>query len=396
MPITGAGDLPPDYPAFLEAIKARIQRARLAAAVSVNVELIATYWDLGREIVERQEREGWGASVIERLAADLRRALPGTQGFTARNIYHARAFYLAYTREARELAANLKQPVSDLDPELDAETLPAPVAQLPWGHNILLLQKLDEPALRLWYARQSTAQGWSRKVLWHQIETNLHERLGRTDQATNFARTLPAPQSDLARELVKDPYNFEFLAIADDAHERHLEQGLLSHLREFLLELGVGFAFVGSQYQLIVGGEEFFVDLLFYHLKLRCFVVIDLKMEAFRPEFAGKMGFYLTAVDEQLRHAGDQPSIGLILCKEKNAVVVEYTLRDVANPIGVAEYRVSAALPAPFRDNLPTTGALEAELRSAVAHVGIQETAQASAKDAIESSADDERGLHSE
>lgn len=364
-PASGHDNLPADYPAFLESLKARIQRAQLAAAVAVNRELIATYWDLGREIVERQEREGWGASVIERLAADLRRALPGTRGFTARNIYHARAFYLAYTRDASEHAANLKQAVSDLDSELDASTLPGPVAQIPWGHNILLLQKLDDPVLRLWYARQSTAQGWSRKVLWHQIDTRLHERLGRADQATNFARTLPAPQSDLARELIKDPYNFEFLAIAEDAHERHLEQGLLAHLREFLLELGVGFAFVGSQYRLVVGGEEFFLDLLFYHLTLRCFVVIDLKMEAFRPEFAGKMGFYLTAVDEQLRHPGDQPSIGLILCKEKNAIVVEYTLRDVAKPIGVSEYRVSATLPAPLRDSLPTVGALEAEIRSA-------------------------------
>lgn len=377
----GRDALPPDYPVFLEAIKARIQRARLAAAVSVNVELIATYWDLGREIVERQEREGWGASVIARLSADLRAAFPGVRGFTERNIAYARAFYLAYTRDVQERAAILQQPVAELDPELDGVSLPAAIARIPWGHNVRLLDKVADPVLRLWYARQSTAQGWSRKVLWHQIETRLHERLGRTDQATNFTRTLPAPQSDLARELVKDPYNFEFLAIADDAHERHLERGLLSHLREFLLELGVGFAFVGSQYRVVVGGEEFFVDLLFYHLKLRCFVVIDLKMEAFRPEFVGKMGFYLTAVDEELRHAGDQPSIGLILCKEKNAVVVEYTLRDVAKPIGVSEYRVSAALPAPLRDSLPTTGALEAELRSATAEVSARENALEDATD---------------
>lgn len=381
-PVAAREHLPADYPAFFEALKARIQRARLTAAVAVNRELIATYWDLGREIIERQEQEGWGASVIARLSADLRAAFPGVKGFTERNIAYARAFYLAYTRDVREHAAILQQPVAELDPDLDGVSLPEPVARIPWGHNVRLLDKVADPVLRLWYARQSTAQGWSRKVLWHQIDTRLHERLGRADQATNFARTLPAPQSDLARELVKDPYSFEFLAIAEDAHERHLEQGLLAHLREFLLELGVGFAFVGSQHRLVVGGEEFFIDLLFYHLKLRCFVVIDLKMEAFKPEFAGKMGFYLTTVDEQLRHAGDQPSIGLILCKEKNAVVVEYTLRDVAKPIGVSEYRVSTALPAPLRDSLPTTGVLEAELRSATAQVSGGENAVPDAADA--------------
>lgn len=357
VPVAGREALPESYPAFLAALKERIRSAQLSAAVAVNRELILMYWDLGREIVERQEREGWGASVIDRLAADLRREFPGVRGFTSRNVYHARAFYLAYTRDVQ----NLKQPVSDLD----GMQLPEPFARIPWGHNILLLQKLDDPVLRLWYARKTMENGWSRKVLWHQIETRLYERLGRANQATNFARTLPAAQSDLAREVVKDPYNFEFLTIAEDAHERELERGLLAHLREFLLELGVGFAFVGSQHRLVVGGDEFFLDLLFYHLKLRCFVVIDLKMEEFKPEFAGKMGFYLTAVDEHLKHPTDHSSIGLILCKAKNAIVVEYTLRDLAKPVGVAEYRISTALPHPLRESLPTTEALAAELKSA-------------------------------
>lgn len=376
-PSAGRDFLPPDYPAFLDAIKMRIQRARLAAAISVNTELIATYWDLGREIVERQDREGWGSSVIARLSVDLKAAFPGARGFTERSIAYTRAFYLAYTRDVTILTektdgAILQQPAAELDPDLDGVSLPAAVTRIPWGHNMLLLDKVADPSLRLWYARHASASGWSRKMLWHQIDTRLHERLGRADQVTNFSRTLPAPQSDLAREFIKDPYNFDFLTISDDAHERHLDHGLLGHLREFLLELGVGFSFVGSQYRLLVGGEEFFVDLLFYHLRLRCFVVIDLKMKAFQPEFVGKMGFYLSTVDDQLRYTGDQPSIGLILCKEKNAVVVEYTLRDVTKPIGVSEYRVATALPTPLSDNLPTTDALEAEVRAAVTRTDAQ------------------------
>jgi predicted nuclease of restriction endonuclease-like (RecB) superfamily len=245
---------------------------------------------------------------------------------------------------------------------------PAAVAAIPWGHNLLLLEKLDDPALRLWYAEQTGRHGWSRNVLGLQVESRLHDRLGRADQTTNFAATLPPPQSDLAREVVKDPYNFEFLAVAQDAHERQVEAGLLAHMREFLLELGTGFLYAGSQYRLVVGGDEFFLDLLFYHKKLRCWVVLDLKTGEFRPEYAGKMHFYLNVVDDQLRDAGDHPSIGLILCRGKNAVVAEYALRGVASPVGVAEYRVTEtteALPAELRAALPSLEAVRAELEAA-------------------------------
>jgi predicted nuclease of restriction endonuclease-like (RecB) superfamily len=234
----------------------------------------------------------------------------------------------------------------------DEEFVQQVVAQLPWGHNVKLVEALKDPTDRLWYARQAIEHGWSRNVLAHQIESQLHRRQGKA--LTNFARTLPAPQSDLAQELIKDPYSFDFLALGPEMSERELERGLLEHLRALILELGKGFAFVGSQYHLEVGEQDFYLDLLFYHLRLRCFIVVELKIEEFKPEFAGKMNFYLSAVDDQLRHETDAPSIGIILCKGKNEVIVEYALRDSTKPMGVAEYRVSAALPEPLQAELPT------------------------------------------
>jgi predicted nuclease of restriction endonuclease-like (RecB) superfamily len=236
------------------------------------------------------------------------------------------------------------------------------VASLPWGHNIVLMQKVKEIDARLWYARAAVEHGWSRAVLTHQIETQLHYREGTT--ITNFAAALPAPQSDLAHQTLKDPYIFDFLTMDAGARERDLELGLLNHVQKFLVELGVGFAFVGRQYPLKVFGEEFFLDLLFYHLRLRCFMVVDLKMEAFKPEFAGKMNFYLSAVDDQLRHNDDQPSIGLLLCKERDRLIVEYALRDVKKPIGVAEWRTRLveSLPKKLQSSLPTVKQIEAEL----------------------------------
>ena len=235
-------------------------------------------------------------------------------------------------------------------------------ASLPWGHNIVLLQKLKELNTRLWYARAALEYGWSRSVLLIQIESHLHKRQGRA--ITNFTATLPAPQSDLAHQTLKDPYVFDFLTMDADARERDLELGLLNHIQKFLVELGVGFALVGRQYRLEVSGEEFFLDLLFYHLRLRCFVVVDLKMEAFKPEFAGKMNFYLSAVDDQLRHNDDQPSIGLLLCKQRDRLIVEYALRDVKKPIGVAEWRTRLveSLPKKLQSSLPSVKQIEAEL----------------------------------
>lgn len=336
-----AADLTPTgYADLLAEVKQRVRAAQVRAAVAVNRELVTLYWQIGRDILRRQRAEGWGAKVIDRLAADLHAAFPDMKGFSTRNLKYMRALADAFPDEAFVQEA---------------------LAQITWYHSVTLLDKVPDPAAREWYVRQSIAQGWSRNVLVLQIEAGAHRRQGKA--LTNFAATLPAPQSDLARDLLKDPYNFDFLTLAGDAQEKHLQAGLLDHLREFLIELGVGFAFVGSRYPLEVGGKDYFLDLLFYHLRLRAFVVIELKVTEFEPEHLGKMNFYLSAVDTQLRHPEDRPSIGLILCPVKNAVVVEYALRDTTKPIGVAGYTAGRALPADLRDQLPSPERLEEELR---------------------------------
>lgn len=331
----------PGYEPFLRELKERIRTAQVRAISLVNTEAILLNWSIGRDILQKQEAEGWGAKVIERLSQDLKAAFPEVQGFSPRNLKYMRAFAAAWPDEA---------------------IVQRTVAQLPWRVNIALLDKLGDPALRLWYAEKAVENGWGQPVLVHQIETRLHERQGKA--TTNFAQTLPTPQSDLAQALLKDPYSFDFLTLAADAHERHLEAGLLVHIREFLLELGQGFAFVGSQYPLTVGDQDFLIDLLFYHLKLRCYVVIDLKMRAFEPEFAGKMNFYLSAVDDLLRHPGDAASIGVILCKTKNATVAEYALRDLSKPIGVSTHLtelLTRSLPDNLKSDFPTIEELESQ-----------------------------------
>lgn len=353
-----AADLAPeDYEAFLLDLKERIRTSQLRAAVAANRVLIELYWQIGRDIVERQKAHGWGKSIVERLAKDLQNAFPGLTGFSPRNVWRMRAFYLAYTEDARKLP----RPVA----ELDGEHLPIAVAEIPWGHNADLLDKVKDPAARLWYARKAVENGWSRSVMVHWIESDLYDRQGKAQ--TNFERTLPPLQSDLARETLKDPYKFEFLALAQEAEEKELEDGLLAHIQRFLIELGSGFAFVGRQVRLDVGGEDFYLDLLFYHLKLRCYVVIDLKATAFKPEHAGKMNFYLSAVDELLRHPDDEPSIGVILCKAKNTVVAEYALRDISKPVGISSYvtKLVESLPAEFQDSLPSPEEWAREFKAA-------------------------------
>lgn len=327
------------YQALLKDLKQRIQSAQLRASVSVNRELVLLYWSIGREILLRQAQENWGTKVIDRLADDLKRAFPSMKGFSPRNLKYMRALAEAWP---------------------DEQFVQQAVAQIPWGHNVRILDYVKDAAQRECYVRATIEHGWSRNVLIHQIESGFHRRSGAA--VTNFGRTLPPPQSDLAQQVTKDPYTFDFLMLGDDAHERQLERGLLEHLRNFLLELGVGFAFVASQYRMDVGGSDFFIDLLFYHLKLRCFVVVDLKATAFQPEFAGKMNFYLAAVDDLLKHKDDQPSIGLIICKTKDRVIAEYALRNTNAPIGISEYRLAEALPASLEGILPTVEELEAEL----------------------------------
>src|SRR6195256_3100318 len=293
--------LPAVYDSFLQELKDRIRSAQVRAALSVNRELVVLYWSIGRDILSRQKNEGWGAKIIDRLSEDLAKAFPEMRGFRARNLKYMRAFAEAYP---------------------DQGFVQQVVAQLPWGHQVRILDSVKGAKQREWYIRQAVQGGWSRNVLVHQIETNLFDRQGHA--LTNFDKTLPAPQSDLAQQLIKDPYNFDFLTFGPDVQERDLERSLIEHVRDFMLELGKGFAFVGRQYHLEIGDKDFFLDLLFYHLRLRCYVVIDLKIEEFKPEFAGKMNFYLSAVDEQLRHPDDGLSIGIILCKSRNELIVEY------------------------------------------------------------------------
>jgi predicted nuclease of restriction endonuclease-like (RecB) superfamily len=369
--------LPAGYGELLGEIKARIARSRIEAALAANHVLIDLYWHIGRSIVERQKLQGWGKSVVERLAADIQSAFPGISGFSRQNIWTMRAFYLAYTEEVtillrpvRELPdANLSQPVRELNgvilpqpvAESNGENLPSAMKQIPWGHNLELIFKLKDPAIRLWYAQKTLEHGWSRAVLVHQIKSRLYERQGSV--VTNFDAALPPAQSDLAKQAIKDPYVFDFLTMSGDAAERDLERGLVEHIRKFLLELGVGFAFVGSQYHIEVAGDDFYIDLLFYHLRLRCFVVIDLKAGAFKPEDAGKMSFYLAAVDDALRHPDDEPSIGIILCGTKKRLIAEYALRNMSAPIGVSEYRLATTLPEDLKGSLPSVEELESELR---------------------------------
>ena len=339
-PITKTPLSPEGYYDFVSDVKSRIANAQTRAALAVNSELVLLYWHIGRTILEQQDRFGWGSKVIDQLSEDLKHEFPKMKGFSSRNLKYMRAFAAAW-------------------PELSI--VQEVLAQITWYHNVAIIEKIPQTSIREWYARATIKNGWSRNVLVHQIESGLHQRTG--NSISNFERTLPAPQSELAQQILKDPYNFDFLTLSEEAHERDLEQGLLDHIRQFMLELGVGFAFVGSQYHIEVGGDDFYIDLLFYHLHLRCFVVVDLKMKAFEPEFAGKMNFYLSAVDDLLRHNDDEPSIGLILCKSKeNQFVAEYALRDMNKPIGVSAYQISQALPEEFQGNLPTIEQLEAEL----------------------------------
>ncbi|MBI1928516.1 DUF1016 domain-containing protein [Candidatus Poribacteria bacterium] len=332
-------DLLPGYEEFLHDLKARIRSAQIKAALSVNRELIGLYWEIGKAIVERQERAGWGDAVVEQLAKDLRHEFPEMKGFSRSKVFAMRQLYLTY-RDSGEFVPQL-------------------VGQIPWGHNLAIIAKVKAPAEREWYLRQTIENGWSRAVLVHQIETNLYRRQVKAEKVTNFPITLPPPQSDLVQQTLKDPYIFDFLTLGKEAQERDLERALVEKIKDFLLELGVGFALMGSQYHLEVGEQDFYIDLLFYHHRLRCLVAIDLKMGDFEPAFTGTMNFYLSALDDLVRHPDDQPSVGIILCKGKNRTVAEYALRDMNKPIGVSEYRLTEELPKDLAKGLPDPHELE-------------------------------------
>lgn len=342
---------PVSYDKLLSGLKQRIRHAQIAATLSVNAELVRLYWDLGREIVKSQKNESWGKSVVEKLAQDLKTDFSTVSGLSPSNLWRMRSFFLAYDKYVAKLA----QPVRELGP-------PTETLNIPWGHNIVLLEKLKDTRSRLWYAGQTSKNGWSRAVLIHQIESELHLRANNTDN--NFKKTLPTPTSDLARELIKDNYNLEFLDIHESIKERELESSLIANLKEFLLELGVGFAFVGNQYRLEVGGQDYYLDLLFYHTRLHAYVVVELKVDSFKPEYAGKMNFYLSAVDDLLKSDLDEPAIGILLCKEKNKIIVDYALRNSNKPIAVSDYSLKRRLPKAYQGELPTISELKRGLTS--------------------------------
>ncbi len=360
------------YSKLLETIKTRIQKAQIKATLSVNAEMVLLYWDIGRMIIERQKREGWGAGIIPRLSKDIRNELPEVKGFSERNIGYMIHFAQEYGKPVI-----LQQPVAKISSanksktqktafreEEIAENLQHFVAKIPWGHNLLLMQKVKDLPTRLWYVQQTIQNGWSRNVLGMMIKSELHSRQGVA--VSNFSVQLPDPQSDLAQQSLKDPYIFDFLSITEPFRERELEAGLVTHLEKFLIELGQGFAFVGRQYHLEVSDKDFYIDLLFYHLELRCFIVIELKRGDFKPEYAGKMNFYCSVVDDKLKKDKDKPTIGLILCQTKDRVLAEYALRDLKKPIGISDYELTRALPEELKSSLPSIEDIEKELKGEI------------------------------
>lgn len=321
-----------EYFDVLNALKTEIKRARIRAHLAVNKELILLYWRIGKEILDRQHRLGWGSKIIDQLSLDLKHEFPEMKGFSPANLHNMRRFSELYQ---------------------DFEFLQQVAGELPWYHHVVLMEKIKDKRERYFYIQQTIENGWSRNILVMQIESKLYERQGKA--LTNFKHSLPAETSDLAQQLFKNEYNFEFLGLSKDAKERHIERSLIDHIRNFLLELGTGFAFMGTQYKLVVGGDDFFADMVFYHTQLQCYVVIELKAGKFQPAYVGQLEFYLTVIDRDIKRDSDYPTIGLLLCQEANQVVVEYALSDKKQPLGVSKYRTMRHdLPKELEDALPT------------------------------------------
>lgn len=368
-----------EYRQFIEDLKARVGAARTVAARSVNRDLILLYWDIGRGIVEKQETLGWGDSIVEMVAADLRRAFPGMKGFSPRNVWYMRRFYEVYWIGdfLQQAVAELKQSpkgsalwppaVAKLGARDDLhQFLQQLVAEIPWGQHIMIIEKLTEPAARLYYIRATAQFGWSRNVLLNQIKARAYERAVTEKKTHNFPLALPKHLAEQAQEMMKSSYSLDFLGIRQAVKERNLEDRLISRLQAFLLELGYGFCFVGRQHLLTLGQKEYFIDLLFYHRFLKALVAFELKVGPFEPEHAGKMDFYLNLLNDQERGEGDQPSIGIILCAEKDDIEVEYALRTKSNPIGVAAYQLQSKLPSALKGKLPTAKQLSEVMRAAL------------------------------
>lgn len=328
-----------EYLSIIENIKSEITAAQYRAAVHVNADMLLLYYDIGCVI---NEHKSWGNKFIDNLAADIRIAFPERKGYSVRNLKYMAKFAETYS---------------------DQEFVQQVVAQIPWGHNIVLLDKVTDMDERKWYIKKSAENGWSRNVLVHQIENKLYQRQVLANKVTNFEHRLPSPQSELAMQTMKDPYIFDFIPFREDILERDIEQALVRDVTKLLLELGTGFAFLGNQYHLNVGGDDFYIDLLFYNLNLRCYVVIELKTGDFKPEYAGQLNFYLSVVDGILKKEQDNPSIGLLLCKSKNNVVAEYSLKDISKPIGVSEYKITSSLPGDLEKQLPSVEDIQKRIK---------------------------------
>jgi len=368
-------NLPDNYQQILKQLKEKIRSARTKVVYSANIQLLEIYWEVGRTILDQQELEGWGTKVIDRLSSDLRVEFPDMKGFSVRNLKYMRAFAESYPnfKTLPEKQANqaemdtseiVQTPSAQLTRLKENQFVQTNLAQLSWSHHTAILDKISEPQIREFYIQKTIENGWSRNVMIHQIESELHKRQGKIQ--SNFEATIAPPNSELVQQIFKDPYKFEFIYLGQEATERDLEDALTNQLTKFLLELGQWFSFMGRQYKINLGDKEYYFDLLFYHTRLKRYIVIDLKIDEFKPEYKGKMDFYLNLADDQLRDASDESSIGLILCKTKNGMVVEYALRDSTKPIGIAEYSLSDKLPKDIKGELPTVEELEAELERGV------------------------------
>lgn len=361
-----------EYKEWLSQIKQKFQSSQIKASIQVNSTLLEFYWNLGNEIVEKQKNSTWGSGFLQQLSNDLIAEFPDVKGFSKRNLELIRKWFLFWQQAVGELEstksqklvgklkiANTKQVVSQLE-NSKGKQLVSQILQIPWGHNVAIIQKCKNMQEALYYVQNTIKNGISRSVLIHQIETNLYARDGKA--ITNFEATLPPLQSDLAKEITKDPYNFDFLSLTKGYQEKELENALTENITKFLLELGSGFAFVGRQYKLIVGGDEFRIDLLFYHIKLKCYVVVELKATSFKPEHAGKLSFYTSAIDGKLKTDDENPTIGILICKSKNDTVVEYALKDINKPLGISEYQLTEILPKEYKSSLPSIEEIEAKL----------------------------------
>ncbi len=349
-----------EYKIWLESLKNKFRSSQIKASIKVNTTLLEFYWDLGEQIVEKQQEYKWGSGFLEKLSRDLSAEFPDVKGFSYTNVKNIRQWFVFWQQLVGELKSTKSQQLVGESGVDKTKQIVSQILMIPWGHNIAIIQKCKNIDEAIYYVQNTLKNGISRSVLVHQIESNLYERNGKA--LTNFENTLPPIQSDLAKEITKDPYNFDFITLTNDYQEKELEDALTQNITNFLLELGSGFAFVGRQYKLNVGGDEFKIDLLFYHIKLKCYVVVELKATSFKPEHAGKLSFYTSAIDGELKNSDDNPTIGILICKSKNNTVVEYALKDINKPLGISEYQLTEILPKEFKSSLPSIEEIEAKL----------------------------------